>query len=204
MLQAADRDEGLQIEKLGCYGESREILRIHGIVGAYTHQGRLHGATEWQFEGQEIFKKAVHGMGSACEDVLKRAGLSPDDIDLVIPHQANLRIIEHVSKAIDFPMEKIFVNLDRYGNTSAASIPIALSEAVAAGRLKPGDVFCTVAFGGGYTSGAFVTRWDADPAHGARAASVDASKIVVIRPEGGAKADVVPAALRAHLDGRRR
>ena len=95
------------------------------------------------------------------------------------------------------------MNLDRYGNTSAASIPIALSEAVAAGRLKPGDVFCTVAFGGGYTSGAFVTRWDADPAHGARAARVDRTTIVVHRPEGGAKADAVPAALRAHLDGRR-
>jgi hypothetical protein len=99
-------------------------------------------------------------------------------------------------------MEKIFVNLDRYGNTSAASIPIAISEAVAAGRLKHGDVFCTVAFGGGYTSGAFVTRWDADPANGARAASVNAADITIRRPEGAVAAPV-PAALRALVDERR-
>jgi len=155
-------------------------------------------------DGAKTYVYATRTMAAVATAAIERAGLTPSQVNLVIPHQANIRIIEHVSKAIDYPMDQIFVNLDKYGNTSAASIPIALSEAVAAGRLKPGDVFCTVAFGGGYTSGAFVTRWDADPAHGARAASVDASKIVVVRPEGGAKADVVPAALRAHLDGRRR
>ena len=93
------------------------------------------------------------------------------------------------------------MNLDRYGNTSAASIPIAISEAVAAGRLKRGDVFCTVAFGGGYTSGAFVTRWDADPAHGARASSVNAADVAIRRPEGAAAAPV-PRALRGLVDGR--
>ena len=157
-----------------------------------------------KMDGAKTYVYATRTMAAVATAAIERAGLTVPEVDLVIPHQANIRIIEHVSKAIDYPMDQIFVNLDKYGNTSAASIPIALSEAVAAGRLKPGDVFCTVAFGGGYTSGAFVTRWDADPAHGARAASVDASKIVVIRPEGGAKADVVPAALRAHLDGRRR
>ena len=157
-----------------------------------------------KMDGAKTYVYATRTMAAVATAAIKAAGLTPSQVNLVIPHQANIRIIEHVSKAIDYPMEQIFVNLDKYGNTSAASIPIALSEAVAAGRLKPGDVFCTVAFGGGYTSGAFVTRWDADPAHGARAASVDPSKIVVNRPEGGAKADVVPAALRAHLDGRRR
>ena len=157
-----------------------------------------------KMDGAKTYVYATRTMAAVATAAIKAAGLIPSQVNLVIPHQANIRIIEHVSKAIDYPMEQIFVNLDKYGNTSAASIPIALSEAVAAGRLKPGDVFCTVAFGGGYTSGAFVTRWDADPAHGARAASVDPSKIVVNRPEGGAKADVVPAALRAHLDGRRR
>jgi 3-oxoacyl-[acyl-carrier-protein] synthase-3 len=157
-----------------------------------------------KMDGAKTYVYATRTMAAVATAAIERAGLTPSQVNLVIPHQANIRIIEHVSKAIDYPMDQIFVNLDKYGNTSAASIPIALSEAVAAGRLKPGDVFCTVAFGGGYTSGAFVTRWDADPAHGARAASVDASKIVVVRPEGGAKADVVPAALRAHLDGRRR
>ena len=157
-----------------------------------------------KMDGAKTYVYATRTMAAVATAAIERAGLTIPEVDLVIPHQANLRIIEHVSKAIDFPMEKIFVNLDRYGNTSAASIPIALSEAVAAGRLKPGDVFCTVAFGGGYTSGAFVTRWDADPANGSRAASVDTAAIKIKRPEGGAKAAVVPAALKALLDAKRR
>ena len=157
-----------------------------------------------KMDGAKTYVYATRTMAAVATAAIERAGLTVPEVDLVIPHQANLRIIEHVSKAIDFPMEKIFVNLDRYGNTSAASIPIALSEAVTAGRLKPGDVFCTVAFGGGYTSGAFVTRWDADPANGARAAAVDPSTITIRRPEGGAKAAVVPAALKALLDAKRR
>jgi 3-oxoacyl-[acyl-carrier-protein] synthase-3 len=157
-----------------------------------------------KMDGAKTYIYATRTMAAVATAAIERAGLTVPEVDLVIPHQANLRIIEHVSKAIDFPMEKIFVNLDRYGNTSAASIPIALSEAVAAGRLKPGDVFCTVAFGGGYTSGAFVTRWDADPANGARAASFDTSTIKIKRPEGGAKAAVVPSALASLLDAKRR
>ena len=156
-----------------------------------------------KMDGAKTYMYATRTMAAVATAAIERAGLTFPEVDLVIPHQANLRIIEHVSKAIDFPMEKIFVNLDRYGNTSAASIPIALSEAVAAGRLKPGDVFCTVAFGGGYTSGAFVTRWDAEPANGARAAAVDSSTITIRRPEGGAKAAEVPAALKALLDAKR-
>ncbi len=157
-----------------------------------------------KMDGAKTYVYATRTMAAVATTAIQRAGLTVPEVDLVIPHQANLRIIEHVSKAIDFPMEKIFVNLDRYGNTSAASIPIALSEAVAAGRLKPGDVFCTVAFGGGYTSGAFVTRWDADPANGARAAAVDTAAIKIKRPEGGAKAAVVPSALAPLLDAKRR
>ena len=157
-----------------------------------------------KMDGAKTYVYATRTMAAVATAAIERAGLTVPEVDLVIPHQANLRIIEHVSKAIQFPMEKIFVNLDRYGNTSAASIPIALSEAVAAGRLKPGDVFCTVAFGGGYTSGSFVTRWDADPAHGARAAAVDTSTIQIRRPEGGAKAAVVPSALTPLLDAKHR
>ena len=111
-----------------------------------------------KMDGAKTYVYATRTMAAVATAAIERAGLTPSQVNLVIPHQANIRIIEHVSKAIDYPMDQIFVNLDKYGNTSAASIPIALSEAVAAGRLKPGDVFCTVAFGGGYTSGAFVTR----------------------------------------------
>ena len=103
-------------------------------------------------------------------------GLRPDDIDLFIPHQANIRIIEAVAKGLDLPMEKMFVNLDRYGNTSAASIPIALAEAVDSGRVKVGDHIVIVAFGAGFTSGAVAIEWTADPA---RAIGVDER----VRPE---------------------
>jgi len=159
VLQATDRDEGLMLEKLGCYGEAREILRIHGIGGSYVHQGRMLGATEWQFEGQEIFKKAVMGMGLASEDVLQRAGLSPTDIDLVVPHQANLRIIEAVAKRAGVAMDRVYVSVGRYGNMSAATVPVALCEALEDQRVKPGAMLLMPAFGGGLTFCAHLVRW---------------------------------------------
>jgi len=159
LLQATDRDEGLMHEKLGCYGEAREILRIHGMGGSYVHQGRMLGATEWQFEGQEIFKKAVMGMGLASEIVLQRAGLSPTDIDLVVPHQANLRIIEAVAKRASVAMDRVYVNVDRYGNMSAATVPVALCEALEDKRIKPGAILLMPAFGGGLTFCAHLVRW---------------------------------------------
>ena len=159
ILQATDEESGVMLEKLGCYGEARDILRIHGIGGAYVHQDRLTGVTEWQFEGQEIFKKAVTGMGGACEDVLRRAGKTPDEVDLVIPHQANLRIIEYVAKRANVPMDRVFVNVQRYGNMSAATVPVALCEALEQGRIKSGSLLLMPAFGGGLTFCAHLVRW---------------------------------------------
>ena len=159
VLQATEHEEGVLLEKLGCYGDSREILRIHGMGGAYVNKGRHLGVTEWQFEGQEIFKKAVHGMGDACADVLRRAGLKPDDIDLVVPHQANLRIIDAVAKRAGVPMERVYVNVQRYGNMSAATVPVALCEALEEGRIRPGARLLTPAFGGGLTFCAHLIRW---------------------------------------------
>lgn len=159
VLQASEREEGVLLEKLGCYGASRDILRIHGIGGAYVHQGRLLGRTDWQFEGQEIFKKAVNGMGLACEDVLTRSGVTVEQIDLVIPHQANLRIIEAVAKRTGISMERVFVNVQRYGNMSAATVPVALCEALEAGRIRPGALLLLPAFGGGLTFCAHLLRW---------------------------------------------
>jgi 3-oxoacyl-[acyl-carrier-protein] synthase-3 len=159
ILQATDDESGVMLEKLGCYGDARDILRIHGIGGAYVHQDRLTGVTEWQFEGQEIFKKAVTGMGGACEDVLRRAGKTPDEVDLVIPHQANLRIIEYVAKRANVPMDRVFVNVQRYGNMSAATVPVALCEALEQGRIKPGSLLLMPAFGGGLTFCAHLVRW---------------------------------------------
>ncbi|MSR00201.1 MAG: ketoacyl-ACP synthase III [Gammaproteobacteria bacterium] len=159
VLQASNREEGVLLEKLGCYGDSREILRIHGMGGNYLHQGRLLGDTSWQFEGQDIFKKAVMGMGSACEDVLRRATLKPEEIDLVIPHQANLRIIEYVAKRAQIPMERVFVNVQRYGNMSAATVPVALCEALEAQRIQAGSLLLMPAFGAGLTFCAHLLRW---------------------------------------------
>ena len=159
VLEATDREEGLLAERLGCYGESREILRVHGMGAAYAHQNRIIGKTEWQFEGQEIFKKAVHGMSMACAEALGKVGKSPDDVDLVIPHQANLRIIESVAKKTGIPMERVFVNVHRYGNMSAATIPVALCEAIEEKRVKPGALLLMPSFGGGLTFTGHVVRW---------------------------------------------
>ena len=159
VLQATDRDEGLLAERLGCYGEAREILRVHGMGGAYAHQNRILGKTEWQFEGQEIFKKAVHGMATACAEALAKIGKTAADVDLVIPHQANLRIIEAVAKKTGVPMERVFVNVHRYGNMSAATVPVALCEALEENRVKPGALLLMPSFGGGLTFTGHVVRW---------------------------------------------
>jgi 3-oxoacyl-[acyl-carrier-protein] synthase-3 len=104
-----------------------------------------------RMEGREVFKYAVTAMGDAAEHILTRNNLTSDDIDLLIPHQANVRIINATAKRVGLPMEKVYVNVQDYGNTSAASIPIALNEALENGRLKPGDRCLLVAFGGGFT-----------------------------------------------------
>jgi 3-oxoacyl-[acyl-carrier-protein] synthase-3 len=109
--------------------------------------------------GREVFKHAVLEMADACDEALRRANLTADQIDLLVPHQANIRIIEATAKHAGMPMAKVMVNVDRYGNTSAASIPLALGQAVAEGRLKQGMLVLLVAFGAGFTWGSAVIRW---------------------------------------------
>ncbi len=109
--------------------------------------------------GREVFKAAVLAMAEACDQALARAGVSAEEVDLLIPHQANLRIIEATAKHAGMPMSKVMVNLDRYGNTSSASIPLALDQAVAEGRVKRGSLVLLVAFGAGFTWGSMVLRW---------------------------------------------
>jgi 3-oxoacyl-[acyl-carrier-protein] synthase-3 len=112
-------------------------------------------------DGRQIFKFAVHAMESATREAVRAAGLTLDDIDLLVPHQANLRIIAATAKALGLPMEKTMVNVERYGNTSSASIPIALREAWEEGRLHEGDRLVFVGFGGGLAWGALVLEWTA-------------------------------------------
>jgi 3-oxoacyl-[acyl-carrier-protein] synthase-3 len=133
-----------------------------------------------KMKGTETFKMAVRTLGSTATKSLAKAGIGLADLDLVIPHQANLRIIEGLAKSLDFPMEKVFVNVGSYGNTSAASVPLALSEAVAAGRVKKGDRLLLVAFGAGLTSGAITLEWTADPAAAARAAGIGPADVSVM------------------------
>jgi 3-oxoacyl-[acyl-carrier-protein] synthase-3 len=109
--------------------------------------------------GREVFKAAVRTMADACDEALRRAGVTADQVDLLVPHQANLRIIEAIAKHAGFPMSRVMVNVERYGNTSSASIPLALEQAVAEGRVGPGSVILLVAFGAGFTWGSAVIRW---------------------------------------------
>jgi 3-oxoacyl-[acyl-carrier-protein] synthase-3 len=159
VLQATDKEEGVLAQKLGCYGESRDILAIHGMGGRYANLGKLYGECTWQFDGPEVFKRAVHGMSHACEAVLAERSIKPESIDLVIPHQANLRIIEAVAKRAHVPMERVYVNIQRYGNMSSATVPVALCEALAEGRIKPGGLLLLTGFGGGLTWCAHLVRW---------------------------------------------
>jgi len=160
VLQASETESGVLAEKLGCYAEARGILRVRGSGLAYAYAGDMtYGDTLWDFDGQEIFKRAVTGMGEASVEALRRARKTTADIDLVVPHQANLRIIEFVAKRAEIPMERVFVTVHKYGNMSAATVPVALVEAVTANRVQPNALILTPAFGGGLTFCSHVIRW---------------------------------------------
>ena len=109
--------------------------------------------------GNEVFKFAIQIMGKTAKRVLAKAGLEPADVDLLVPHQANIRIINSAAKRLKMPMEKVWVNVDKYGNTSAASIPIALCEAQEQGVLKKGGTVLLVGFGAGLTWSSIVLKW---------------------------------------------
>lgn len=119
-------------------------------------EGRQHFL---KMNGKEIFKSAVRVMGQASTDIVEQMGYTPEDLNLVIPHQANMRIIDSLSKRLAIPMEKFHNNLDHYGNTSAASVPIALDEAYRAGRIQSGDLVLLVAFGAGLTWASTLIKW---------------------------------------------
>lgn len=159
VLQASDREEGLLAERLGCYADARGALDIRGVGARYANLGLPYGHTRWNFDGQEIFRRAVVGMAQAGEEALARRGLGTADVDLVVPHQANRRIIDAVGKRLGVPAEKVFVNVHRYANMSAATVPVALVEALEEGRIRPGALLLLPAFGAGLTWCAHVVRW---------------------------------------------
>jgi len=150
-----------------------------------------------RMEGRETYRFATRTLATTALAAVEQAGLQASDIDLFIPHQANIRIIDAVAKGLGLPMERMFVNVDRYGNTSAASIPIALAEAVDSGRVKIGDHVVMVAFGAGFTSGAIALQWTADPSRGALAETVGPEAVTIRPPLDWSSVDPIPPALAA-------
>ncbi len=148
-----------------------------------------------RMEGRETYRFATRTLATTALAAIEHAGLQPSDISLIIPHQANVRIIEAVAKGLDLSMDRMFVNVDRYGNTSAASIPIALAEAANSGRIAIGDRIVIVAFGAGFTSGAVAIEWTADPARGALGDTISPDSVHVRPPVDWDSVDPIPDAL---------
>jgi 3-oxoacyl-[acyl-carrier-protein] synthase-3 len=161
VLRPATDDNGIIDTDLYSDGRYGELLiqPAGGTLRPATHETvdqRQHYA---RMKGNEVFKVAVRMFGECAERILKNNGFTAADLDLFVPHQANLRIIEAAVKRLKVPMERVMVNVERYGNTGAASVYVALEEAWTNGRVKPGDLILLAAFGGGFTWGAALLRW---------------------------------------------
>jgi len=160
VIESVDTDSKLYSSKLTCDPFLGEALMLKNFGSSMKFDkdkdSYFFGIS---FVGQEVFKNAVKTMARLAEEALADANLTIDDIDLCIPHQANLRILEATAKRCNFPMEKMIVNLDKYGNTSAGSIPIALTEALEENKVKPNSKMLFLAFGGGLTGAAAIIDW---------------------------------------------
>jgi 3-oxoacyl-[acyl-carrier-protein] synthase-3 len=161
ILGGEEGDRGVLSTHLHSDGSLWELLYLPGGGSAHpssheTVDQRLHCI---KMAGNQLFKVAVRALAEVSQEALKFNGLTGQDIDLMIPHQANMRIIEAAAKLINFPMDKVFLNIERYGNTSSATIPIALDELNRGGKLKAGDTILMCSFGTGVTWGGAVIRW---------------------------------------------
>ena len=157
VLEAADQpgtpaDRGILATDLHSDGRFRDLLYVDGGAGSGT-TGHL------RMEGREVFRHAVEKLAETAHAALDRAGLTAEDVDWIVPHQANIRIIEGTAKRMGLPMDRVVVTVQDHGNTSAASIPLALSVGVERGQIKPGDLLVTEAIGGGLAWGSVVLRW---------------------------------------------
>jgi 3-oxoacyl-[acyl-carrier-protein] synthase III len=157
VVEASDEDAGLLAVELGSDGTAGDLLCV---PGSGTEGNPLQReAPTILMEGPEVFRRAVTAMGDASSRVIAEAGLSVADIDLLIPHQANVRIIDATARRLSLDPSRVFVNIAAYGNTSAATIPIAIAEALEEGRIRPGSIIVFAAFGGGFTWAAAAYRW---------------------------------------------
>ena len=146
---------------MGADGTGGDFLTIpaSGVEMPPTDALRENGMAYAKMDGKEVYKFAVKAMPHAAELALKRSGLTKEDIDVLVPHQANIRIIQSAAKRLHVPMEKVFVNIEKYANTSGASIPLALDEAIKAGMIHRGDIVCLDGFGAGLTWASLVMKW---------------------------------------------
>ncbi|OGW72639.1 MAG: 3-oxoacyl-ACP synthase [Omnitrophica bacterium GWA2_52_12] len=159
--RSEDGVSGIIASLMGSDGSQADILEIPGGGSAHptSEETLREGMHFLRMQGAEVFKVAVRTMELAVRDIMAQARLKVEDIDCLIPHQANLRILQAVSERLALPPEKVFINVDRYGNMSSASTVVALYEAVKTGRIKAGDTVVLVAFGGGLTWAATVLKW---------------------------------------------
>jgi len=164
VLQATEEPVGILSTVLGSDGRGACHLYVDGWGTGIVQDGNREALRRpyMKMNGSEVFRFSVRVIGEAAAAAVEQAGLSLADIDLLIPHQANIRIIDAAAKRLDLPRERIWANLDRYGNTSAASVPICIVEAVEAGALRPGMNVVLVGFGAGLSWGATVVRWGRD------------------------------------------
>jgi 3-oxoacyl-[acyl-carrier-protein] synthase-3 len=163
VLEASEEPGGLLSYELGSDGAGAKFLYVPdgGSLNPITQETVDKRRQYIQMDGTEVFKFAVRTLASSLKRSIYQAGLTPDDIDLFIPHQANARIIEAAARQMRVPLEKFYMNLDRYGNTSAASVPLAMVEAIEEGRLKDGDIVAMCAFGAGLTWASAVMKMGA-------------------------------------------
>lgn len=161
VIGPAEGDKGILASTLGADGEGGRFLDVYagGTRMPVTPEVLEKKLNTIRMDGSEVFKFAVRIMESASLSALSKVGLAAEDIDFLVPHQANIRIVSAAAKRLNLPLEKVAINLDKYANTSAASVPIALDEALEAGRIKSGDIVVMVGFGAGLTWGAAVLRW---------------------------------------------
>ncbi len=161
VLGPVEQGKGIKSFVMGADGNGGKLLQVaNGGTRDPLTLENINDRKQFIYQnGKEVFKFAVRIMGNAAEEAIAKAGLSKADIDLFIPHQANIRIIEAAMERLELSKDKVMINLDRYGNTSAATIPIALAEAVEQGRVKSGDQIVLVGFGGGLTWAACVLTW---------------------------------------------
>src|SRR5512137_2655562 len=213
VMQACEEPTGLLGFELGSDGAGAEHLMMPlGIAHPATHEAVDKKYQFIRMNGREVFKFATRTLARSAAETIGRSGLSIHDIDLMIPHQANARIIELAARQMGLPMEKVFVNIDRYGNTSAASIPIALTEAIEEGRVEEGDRLVLVGFGAGLTWASAVvqfglaekrvaTGWLAAPTRTVRAAQ---NRLSVAARTAGLRASLMLVPLYTRVSRKQR